>query len=172
MSGIRKWQGILLLCMTSALILTGCTKNGKKPEEELQTQPETEEMTEPLTEEIDYRSILEVLDPETLAWMDSFDEDRMLKLVYTIQGEAAEEYTITDKKKIRSFLDALRELEVAGPAQLYASDAGDTFDFYSDEESYQRFSFIMGSVMIDGVCYETDNADNLWDLTGELLDSP
>ena len=166
------------------VLLAGCSSGGDRKTDsdntglsetsgngmmESETETASELITEAVTEEMEYRNILEVLDEDTLSWVEAFDETKTDRLVYTIWGEEKEEYTITDPDKIRAFFDALTQLEVAGTVELYASDAGDTFDFYSDADNFRRFSFLMGSVEIDGVYYETDNADGLWDLTGELL---
>lgn len=135
------------------------------------TEEMTETLTEAVTEEPDFRNIREVLDEETLLWVQQFSDKKVRKLVYTIHGEAQEVYTVTDPEQIRAFYEALMEVEVAGLAQVYAEEAGDSFVFYedSDQEEAARFDFHMGCLMLGEEKFETDHADHLWELTGRLM---
>ncbi len=174
----RYWS----IAILSLLLLIGCTAcGGNKKETETQgnngTQQNSTEMKDPVTEavseeeteEMEFRSIREVLDEETLAWVDSFDEKKIAKMEYIILDEEESVYTVTDPEKIREFFDALMEVQVAGLAEVFATTAGDSFVFYEDEENSVKFRFHMGCLMVGDEKYETDNTDALWDLTGYLM---
>ena len=173
----KHWR-IAALVMLLLIACSGCTGSGKKyPEPDkdqkqetaAQTDALTEAVSEEETEEVEYRSIREMLDEETLAWADSFDEKKIVKMEYTILEEEPVVYTVTDPEKIREFFDAIMEIQVAGVAELYASPAGDSFAFYTDEENSVQFHFHMGCLRIGEEKYETDDADTLWELTGYLM---
>ncbi len=176
--GYGRYWAIAIL---SVLLLIGCAGcKGKKKETEPQgkeTQQNTESgkdistetVTEEETEEMEFRSIREVLDEETLAWVDSFDENKIEKMDYIIVDGEESVYTVSDPATIRQFLDALMQIQVAGLAEVYSDKVGDSFVFYENDETKTKFRFHMGSLMIGSEKYETDNADALWELTGYLM---
>ena len=167
-----------LVAILSVLLLIGCTAcRGKKKETEGQgqeaqqtTDASTEVLSEEETEEIEFRSILEVLDEETLAWTQNFDEKKISRMDYAIvDGGEETVYSVTDPEEIRKYYDALMLVQVAGLAEVYSDTAGDSFTFYEDEEHFTSFRFHMGCLMIGNEKYETDDADALWELTGYLM---
>ncbi len=166
----------LLLSGLMAAAVTGCA--GKKdvketqPEASEETMLQTEEPaeTEALSEEeLVYVPVQEILDEKMLAWAETFDEDQVSSLVYTALGEDRQEFVIEKPGEIRRWFDALMQLEVAGRVDSYAAEAGDTFDFYMKNGDQVSFAMLMGSLLQDGVKYETAGGEALWELTGNLL---
>ena len=172
-----------LILAACVLVLSGC--KGRKGEHAEQVQPPlasrtedqtegltedmTELLTEAMTEEMAFRSIREVLDADVLSWAESFDAKEVDKLVYTILGEEKIEYEVTEPERIASFYVALMDLTVAGMADTYSQDPGDTYDFFMKDGSVIRFAFNMGCYVVGGNAYETDHSDRLWELTGQLI---
>lgn len=79
-----------------------------------------------------------------------------VKLRYIQDGEARNEWEVTDSKTLTSCMEALRRLEIGKETQLRTMDAGETFIFEFDNGSVWTLSFEAGKLLKDGVCYETD----------------
>ena len=167
-----------------AVLLWGCAAKPRPAGQEAETQviaetdltegetageDTSELLTETFTEEMEFRSVREILDEDTIAWADSFDAGEAERLVYTNLGETKTEYEVTDSTLIKEFYVALMGLTVAGLADTYAQDAGDTYDFYMKDGKVVHFAFCMGSLLQGDRMYETDLADRLWELTGNLI---
>ena len=180
---MSKKMCLLGACILLAAFPAGCTHKNRPGGEDKKAAPaetaaretedpgeaETEPVTEAFTEEMEFRSIREVLDGETLTWADSFNADDADRMVYTNLGETPAEYEVKDRALIVEFYNAIMELTVAGLADTYVQDAGDTYDFYMKDGSSVRFSFCMGSLLLGDQIYETDQSDRLWELTGNMI---
>ena len=175
---ISKKRIIPFLIFAAALcMLSGCsTKKGStgggadaEAAAETDLEENTETATEMMTEEMPYRPISEILDEERLAWAEQFDASLVEKMVYSNYGEETTEYEVTDPVMIGKFYDALMQLMVAGQVASFAADAGDAYDFIMKDGTTIRFEFNMGSLLVDERLYETDQSDELWDLTGKLI---
>ena len=194
MNHTRLWRAVLTALTAAWLVCCVCGCAGREKEDTQVVSPgvaaaagsgkdapddteaetafsteEMEEMTEMLTEEMDFRSIREVFDEETLAWAESFSAENVDRMVYTILGEARTEYEVKEPEKIVSFYVAIMDLTVGGRTDTFIQDAGDTYEFYSKDGNVTRFEFNMGCYVTDGKIYETDHSDRLWELTGELI---
>ena len=186
----KLWRAVLIVLLSLSIwgcarrvkeetqvVNTGTVQQAALEEDETDsiedlTETETEVFepaSEMMTEEMDFRSIREVLDEDTLSWAESFNADNIEKMVYTILGETKTEYEVADAEKIVPFYVAIMDLTVGGLADTFIQDAGDTYDFYIKDGRVIRFEFNMGCFVSDGKIYETDNSDRLWELTGELI---
>ena len=182
----RRWPVLclaVLICLCPGL--SGCsaskTDKGSDPGQNGQIHKQTEDMTEEMTEsvteavteavteEMEFRSIREVLGEDTLRWAETFNAAEVKKMIYTSCGEEKIEYVVTDPAQISAFYVALMDLTVAGLADNFIFDPGDTYDFYTKDGQVINFGFSMGSFLSEGKIYETDHSDRLWELTGELI---
>jgi GTP pyrophosphokinase len=82
---------------------------------------------------MEFRSIREVLGEDTLRWVETFNAAEVKKMIYTSCGEEKIEYVVTDPAQISAFYVALMDLTVAGLADNFIFDPGDTYDFYTKD---------------------------------------
>ncbi len=139
--------------------------------EEVETETETYEIeTETdLFGEVEMRSIWEIMPEETRVWAEEFAPHTVEKLVYTtyMEGEA-ESFEVRDRARIVAAFDAINQMTVAG-SMTNPGSVGDTISFVMKDGSEQKFTFSLSCIVVDGITYETDNTEALWELTGRLL---
>lgn len=148
------------------LVLAGCS--GKKRP---QDPPVQEEMVETETEYVPERPIWQVMGSEAQDWAEQFDPEKVESLTYEILGESREEYTLVDSQAILSYFNALDQITVSEKAEGYASDAGDIFHFKMKDGSQVTVEFCLSCFSMDRSLYETQNAEELWDLTSQLINA-
>lgn len=79
-----------------------------------------------------------------------------VKLRYIENGEARNEWEITDSKALTSCLEALRQLQTGRETELRATDVEEAFIFEFQDGSVWGLSFEEGDLLKDNVRYETD----------------
>ncbi len=169
--------GLALTCLTG---MSGCRRTGthgesaqaasELPDTEAMAQEWTlENLLEEETDLLNLSSIWEMTDEETAEWGKQFDAQDVKKLIYTNQGEIRHEYEINDPAKIGEFFDALSRIMLGGVVEGQIGVPGDEISFIMNDGKTYSFLFEMGCLLLGDEKYETDEADDLWNLTSELL---
>ncbi len=189
----RKGSGHTLLrpfasaCLLAAAVflLQGCRQKSQQIISETELQPqllgaettETEYYTElyeietetDLFGEVLLRSIWEVMPDETRLWAAAFHKEDVEKIVYTTYMEGdPDTYEITDPSMIEELFAALDQVQAGGSLGA-GSRQGDVFEFIMRDGSSQAFIFSLTRIVVEGVAYETDYTEPLWELTGNIM---
>lgn len=163
---VIKRKSLRMLILLTAFLLSGCSGEKKQPD-----PPAEPEMIETETEYVPERPIWQVMGSETEDWASRFEPESVKRLTYEILGESREEYSIEDSQAILSFFNALNQITVSEKAEGYASDAGDIFRFEMKDGSQITVEFCLSCFSMDRSLYETQNAEELWDLTSQLMNT-
>ena len=79
-----------------------------------------------------------------------------IALTYSENGEAHNEWQITDAAIIDSCMQALKQLVVGEEAELRAADAGEILTFRMADGCIWTVDFEAGNLLRNGICYETE----------------
>lgn len=79
-----------------------------------------------------------------------------VSLAYSEDGEAHNEWQITDAATIDACQQALKQLIIGEETELRAADAGETLVFQMADGSTWTLDFEAGSLLRNGKCYETE----------------
>lgn len=97
-----------------------------------------------------------------------------IALTYSEEGEAYNEWQITDAATIDACMKALKQLVVGEETELRTMDAGETLAFQMEDGNVWTLDFEAGNLLRNNTCYETEGWKNVQnvirdDLTEEGL---
>ena len=97
-----------------------------------------------------------------------------IALTYSEEGEAHNEWQITDAATIDACMKALKQLVVGEETELRTMDAGETLAFQMADGNVWTLDFEAGNLLRNNTCYETEGWKNVQnvirdDLTEEGL---
>ena len=97
-----------------------------------------------------------------------------IALTYSEEGEAHNEWQITDAATIDACMKALKQLVVGEETELRTMDAGETLAFQMEDGNVWTLDFEAGNLLRNNTCYETEGWKNVQnvirdDLTEEGL---
>lgn len=90
-----------------------------------------------------------------------------VRLTYSQEGEAANEWKITDAAIIQKCLEALQQITVGAQADSRAADAGETFCFALADGSTWTVRFEAGRLLKGNVAYETEGYRELHNIVAD-----
>lgn len=91
------------------------------------------------------------------------------KLTYLQEGEASNEWEITDAGIIQQCLEALQQLTIGEQNDLRAADAGETFCFELADGSTWTVRFEAGRLLRGNICYEVEGYKELHGIVNDYL---
>ena len=90
-----------------------------------------------------------------------------IALTYSEEGEAYNEWQITDAATIDACMKALKQLVVGEETELRTMDAGETLAFQMEDGNVWTLDFEAGNLLRNNTCYETEGWKNvqnvIWD---------
>lgn len=97
-----------------------------------------------------------------------------IALTYSEEGEAHNEWQITDAATIDACMKALKQLVVGEETELRTMDVGETLAFQMADGNVWTLDFEAGNLLRNNTCYETEGWKNVQnvirdDLTEEGL---
>lgn len=94
-----------------------------------------------------------------------------IALTYSEDGEAHNEWQITDAAMIDACMQALKQLSIGEETELQVSDAGETLAFQMKDGNTWTLDFEAGNLLRNGSRYETEGwkevQNLLWDYLAE-----
>lgn len=82
-------------------------------------------------------------------------EGTPVAITYSENGEAHNEWQITDIATINACEQALKQLTISKKTELRSADAGETFVFQMADGGTWTLEFEGGNLLQNGICYET-----------------
>ena len=92
-----------------------------------------------------------------------------VKLQYIVNGEAHNEWEITDETTIAACINALKEVTIGEKTESRVSDAGETLQFELPDGSVWTLVFENGNLIRNEICYETEGYNNIRNLLKDYL---
>ena len=92
-----------------------------------------------------------------------------VKLTYLQEGEASNEWEITDTGIIQQCLEALQQMTIGEQNDLRAADAGETFCFELADGSTWTVRFEAGRLLKENICYEVEGYKELHRIVNDHL---
>ena len=92
-----------------------------------------------------------------------------VKLTYLQEGEASNEWEITDAGIIQQCMEALQQMTIGEQNDLRAADAGETFCFELADGSTWTVRFEAGRLLKENICYEVEGYMELHRIVNDHL---
>ena len=91
------------------------------------------------------------------------------KLTYLQEGEASNEWEITDAGIIQQCMEALQQMTIGEQSDLRAADAGEAFCFELADGSTWTVRFEAGRLLRGNICYEVEGYKELHGIVNDYL---
>lgn len=92
-----------------------------------------------------------------------------VKLTYLQEGEASNEWEITDAGILQQCLEALQQMTIGEQNDLRAADAGEAFCFELADGSTWTVRFEAGRLLRGNICYEVEGYKELHGIVNDYL---
>ena len=102
-------------------------------------------------------------------FLDRLETEKPVSAVYYQNGEASNRFTITDTETICALAQALCEIQIESPTELYSTDSDNVFVFMMEDGKNYSFNFNEHNFEAkDQKCYTTSNGAALWTLASQI----
>ena len=90
-------------------------------------------------------------------------------LTYNEEGEAYNEWKITDAATINACIQAISQINVGEETELRTMDAGETLVFQMADGNTWTLDFEAGNLLRNNTCYETDGWKKVQNIIRDYL---
>lgn len=153
------WKRLALLCLSLALLLTGCGKTAQEPEPEPSVDPAPAQ-----TEE----QIWDYTDRSVRTFAEGFDAAAVDHLEYTLFGEILVERRTDDTKMIQDIFSAMDRIVVGAQTDEWATDSDESIAFVMKNGDCYAVGFNAHRLELSGKVYLLEGDRELWRLVDEL----
>ena len=159
MKRLKRMNLITVLVMAS-LFLISCSD--RKEEHAGQTEPKGKS-------ESGFR---QYCSEEQREFLDRIKSENPVSVIYDKNKEASESFTITDTDTICELVQALCDIGIEAPTEIYSTDSDDIFTFIMEDKKSYSFSFNGHNFEAeDGKLYNANDKAGFWKLTLRIAGS-
>ena len=109
---------------------------------------------------------------EQREFLDRIGSEKPVSVIYDKNQEASERFTITDTDTICELVQALCDIGIEAPTEIYSTDSDDIFTFIMDDEKKYSFSFNGHNFEAeDGKLYTVTDKAGFWKMALQIADS-
>lgn len=159
MKRLKRINLVSVLIMAS-LLLISCAD--RKADHAGQTEPKGES-------ESGFR---QYCSEEQREFLDRIKSEKPVSVIYDKNQEASERFTITDTDTICELVQALCDIGIEAPTEIYSTDSDDIFTFIMDDEKKYSFSFNGHNFEAeDGKLYTVTDKAGFWKMALRIAGS-
>ncbi len=159
MKRIKRMNLITVLVMAS-LFLISCSD--RKEEHAGQTEPKG----------VSESGFRQYCSEEQREFLDRIVSENPISVIYDKNREASESFTITDTDTICELVQALCNIGIEAPTEIYSTDSDDIFTFIMEDKKSYSFSFNGHNFEAeDGKLYNANDKAGLWKLALRIAGS-
>ena len=163
MKRLKRINLVSVLIMAS-LLLISCAD--RKADRAGQTESKVESDTD------DRLGFRQYCSEEQREFLDRIVSEKPVSVIYDKNQEASERFTITDTDTICELVQALCDIGIEAPTEIYSTDSDDIFTFIMDDENNYSFSFNGHNFEAeDGKLYTVTDKAGFWKMALQIADS-
>lgn len=163
MKRLKRINLVSVLIMAS-LLLISCAD--RKADHAGQTESKVESDTD------DRLGFRQYCSEEQREFLDRIGSEKPVSVIYDKNQEASERFTITDTDTICELVQALCDIGIEAPTEIYSTDSDDIFTFIMDDEKKCSFSFNGHNFEAeDGKLYTVTDKAGFWKMALQIADS-
>lgn len=155
---------LVTVFIMASLFFISCSD--RKTDSAGQTEPKGE------SESDDRSGFRQYCSEEQREFLDRIGSENPVSVIYDKNKEASESFTITDTDTICELVQALGEIRIEAPTEIYSTDSDDIFTFIMEDKKSYSFSFNGHNFEAeDGKLYNANDKAGFWKLTLRIVGS-